>query len=97
LKLAGIRRNRPPSVPPASGGEDRGGDWFSYVYATDDKHIKEDGPISSYCDCLCCTSYSLGYLHHLFEVKDGLAPRLATMHNLRFMTQLMERLRAEQR
>jgi queuine tRNA-ribosyltransferase len=72
-----------------------GVDWFSYLYATDDKHIKSDVPISPYCDCPCCTGYSLGYLHHLFDIKDSLAMRLATMHNLRFMTQLMVRLREE--
>jgi queuine tRNA-ribosyltransferase len=92
------------SLPPASVlsgaegcGGDRGGasDWFSYLYVTDDKHVKSDVPISAHCDCLCCTDYSLGYLHHLFEVKDSLAMRLATMHNLRFMTQLMARLREE--
>jgi queuine tRNA-ribosyltransferase len=93
-RLYAFTTESPPFHPPPWGG-DRGGafDWFSYVYATDDKHIKEDGPISSYCDCPCCVNASLGYLHHLFEVKDGLALRLATMHNLRFMTQLMERLR----
>jgi queuine tRNA-ribosyltransferase len=72
-----------------------GEDWFSYVYATDDKHTKSDTQISAHCDCPCCTGYSLGYLHHLFAVKDSLALRLATMHNLRFMTQLMTRLRGE--
>jgi queuine tRNA-ribosyltransferase len=84
------------SFPPACGG-DRGGasDWFSYLYATDDKHIKSDVPIFAHCDCPCCTDYSLGYLHHLFEIKDSLAMRLATMHNLRFMTRLMARLREE--
>lgn len=69
------------------------GDWFKYVYAKDDKHIKRSEPISPYCDAPCCTQYSLGYLHHLFKLNDSLFPRLATMHNLRFMTQLMENLR----
>jgi len=87
----------PSSIPPHWGGRKGGADWFSYVYVTDDKHIKTDGPISPYCDCPCCTDYSLGYLHHLFEVKETLAFRLATMHNLRFVTRLMERLRAERR
>jgi queuine tRNA-ribosyltransferase len=83
-------------ISPADGG-DRGGasDWFSYIYATDDKHTKSDALISVHCDCPCCTDYSLGYLHHLFEIKESLALRLATMHNLRFMTQLMARLREE--
>ncbi|MBN1812266.1 MAG: queuine tRNA-ribosyltransferase family protein [Anaerolineae bacterium] len=84
------------TLPPHRGGIEGGeADWFSYVYATDDKHIKSDVPISPYCDCPCCANTSLGYLHHLFAVKDGLALRLATMHNLRFMTQLMARLREE--
>jgi queuine tRNA-ribosyltransferase len=37
----------------------------------------------------------LGYLHHLFKIDDSLFLRLATLHNLRFMVQLTERLRAE--
>ncbi|GAC1393621.1 MAG: tRNA guanosine(34) transglycosylase Tgt [Ktedonobacteraceae bacterium] len=67
--------------------------WLAYVYANDDKHIKNDKPISEHCDCLCCTHYSLGYLHHLFKIGDTLFFRLATMHNLRFMTMLTRRLR----
>ncbi|MBN1992480.1 MAG: queuine tRNA-ribosyltransferase family protein [Anaerolineae bacterium] len=69
------------------------GEWFTYVYAPDNKHIKTDAPVSPYCDCLCCANYSLGYLHHLFKINDNLFFRLATIHNLRFMTQLTERLR----
>lgn len=67
-------------------------DWFSYLYIFDDKHIKSSSPISLFCDCLVCQNYSLGYLHHLFKIGDSLAHRLATIHNLRFMTQLMENL-----
>ncbi len=67
--------------------------WFAYVYANDDKHIKNNTPVSPYCDCLCCTHYSLGYLHHLFKINDTLFFRLATIHNLRFMTLLTQRLR----
>ncbi len=68
-------------------------DWFKYVYIEDKKHIKQNRPVSSYCDCLCCRNYSIGYLHHLYKLNDHLYARLATMHNLRFMTQLMANLR----
>ncbi len=71
-----------------------GGDWFQFLYVEDKKHIKQAGPISATCDCLCCSHYSLGYLHHLYKLNDHLYHRLATMHNLRFMTQLMANLRA---
>jgi queuine tRNA-ribosyltransferase len=69
------------------------GDWYSYTYIQDSKYIRMDRPISVHCDCLCCTHYSLAYLHHLYRVNDSLFYRLATMHNLRFMMQLMARLR----
>lgn len=67
--------------------------WFEFLYPGDKKHIKRTGPISDFCDCLACRDYSLGYLHHLLKVNDHLYPRLATIHNLRFMTQLMANLR----
>lgn len=70
------------------------GEWYSYLYVNDDKAIKNDGPISRFCDCLCCSNYSVAYLHHLFKINDSLFFRLATIHNLRFMVQLTERLRA---
>jgi len=65
-------------------------DWYSYTYIQDRKHIKANIPISPNCDCLCCTRYSLAYLHHLFRIRDSLFHRLATMHNLTFMTLLAD-------
>jgi queuine tRNA-ribosyltransferase len=67
--------------------------WFAYRYVNDDKYIKHDEPVSRLCDCLCCQRYSLGYLHHLFKIGDSLFFRLATIHNLRFMSMLTQRLR----
>lgn len=71
------------------------GEWFTYTYIKDKKHIKVNLPISPYCDCHTCTNYTLGYVHHLYKLGDSLYPRLATIHNLRFMTQLMANLRAQ--
>lgn len=81
------------NVNPATAQLDANGDFFRYIYLKDDKHIKTNRPISPFCDCPTCERYSLGYLHHLFKLNDSLYPRLATIHNLRFMTQLMESLR----
>ncbi len=69
------------------------GRWFSYLYIQDEQHIREKRPVSEHCDCLCCRRYSLAYVHHLFKVRDGLYHRLATLHNLRFMVRLVDRLR----
>jgi queuine tRNA-ribosyltransferase len=73
---------------PACWPDDLRGNWLSVIYVQDAKHIKDKRPVSSLCDCLCCTQYSLGYLHHLFKLGDSLFYRLATIHNLRFMAQL---------
>ncbi len=81
------------TLPP--GSKLSGEDWLEYVYIQDKKYIKDSRPISEYCDCPVCSYYSLGYLHHLFKTGDWLFQRLATLHNLRFMTQLTERLRSE--
>jgi queuine tRNA-ribosyltransferase len=67
--------------------------WWSYRYIEDDKHMKADAPISEHCNCPTCRRYSRGYLHHLFKVKDASYLRLSTVHNLRFMVQLMDALR----
>ena len=71
----------------------QGKGWYKFIYINDKKHIKRNEPVSAFCDCPCCTHYSLGYLHHLFKINDHLYARLATMHNLRFMTQLMGNIR----
>ncbi len=69
-----------------------GTDFYEPVYLQDRKHARDGRPVDERCDCLCCARYSRAYLHHLFQVGDTLAPRLATIHNLRFYSRLMERL-----
>lgn len=81
------------SEDPATMTSFAGSAWFSYLYPGDDRHVKAQVPVSAVCDCEGCTHYSLGYLHHLYKLNDNLYARLATVHNLRFMTLLMARLR----
>ena len=72
-----------------------GDNWYSCLYIGDRKHIKEQAPLDLSCDCLCCRTYSRAYLHHLFRISDPAALRLATIHNVRFYTRLIDRLRLE--
>ena len=53
----------------------------------------QTGPFQEECDCYACTGFSAGYLHHLFKAKELLGLRLASLHNLRFVLRLMERMR----
>lgn len=66
---------------------------FQHLYISKNKYEKDFGPISKNCDCHTCRNYSLAYLHHLFKIGDSLAWRLATIHNLRTYTKLIEILR----
>lgn len=54
---------------------------------------RDRGPIDETCDCYTCQNFSRAYLHHLFRAKELLVYRLATIHNLRFMSRLMQRIR----
>lgn len=50
------------------------------------------GPIEAGCDCYTCRTFSAAYLNHLFKCEELLAYRLATIHNLRFITRLMNEI-----
>ena len=71
------------------------GSFCKRYYILDDSHRREEGPVSEDCDCYLCKNYSRAYLRHLYSVGDSLAYRLATIHNLRFYTMLLERLAGE--
>lgn len=64
-----------------------------YLHIIREKYVRDSRPISEWCDCSTCQNYSRAYLRHLFEIEDSLAGRLATIHNLRTYTLLIEKLR----
>ncbi len=51
-------------------------------------------PIDPDCDCYTCHTFSAAYLHHLFNCQELLAYRLATIHNLTFISQLTQKVRS---
>jgi len=52
-----------------------------------------DGPLDPECDCETCTTFSRGYLRHLFVVEEILGLRLVSLHNIRFLVRLGEEAR----
>ncbi|HEX7039383.1 MAG TPA: tRNA guanosine(34) transglycosylase Tgt [Trueperaceae bacterium] len=50
-------------------------------------------PVEEGCDCYTCAHYTRAYLRHLFKAGEQLGQQLATIHNLRFMARLMDRIR----
>jgi queuine tRNA-ribosyltransferase len=69
--------------------------FYSYYVPNKEKHYSDKEPVSKACDCLLCQNYSRAYLAHLFRQDEMTAKRLATIHNLRFYSLLMEKIRAE--
>jgi len=50
-------------------------------------------PVVPGCNCYTCRNFSAAYLHHLFGCDELLAYRLATIHNLGFITDFMAKIR----
>lgn len=57
------------------------------------KHIKDLGPIEEGCDCYACKHYSKSYIRHLIVAGESFGQRLISIHNIRFLTHLMEEIR----
>ena len=56
--------------------------------------FREDlSPVEPGCACSTCATFSRAYLHHLFAARELLAYRLAAIHNLYFMLELVARIR----
>ena len=56
---------------------------------------KDFSPLDEECDCYTCKNYTRAYIRHLVKAQEILAVRLLSIHNLRFLTKLMERVRIE--
>jgi queuine tRNA-ribosyltransferase len=54
----------------------------------------DERPLDPTCDCETCTTYSRGYLRHLFVAEELLGMRLLSLHNVRYLIRLAEAMRA---
>jgi queuine tRNA-ribosyltransferase len=60
----------------------------------DKKNEYDLNVIDDTCDCYTCKSgYSRSYLRHLYKCDEGYGKRLLSIHNIRFLTKLMEEAR----
>jgi hypothetical protein len=56
-------------------------------------YTKDLRPLDQNCVCLTCQKYSRSYLHHLFATEELSGMRLASIHNLHFLLNLMKETR----
>jgi len=57
------------------------------------RYARDFAPIDGACDCYACRHFSRAYIRHLFMAREINGPRLASIHNLRCLARLMERIR----
>lgn len=62
---------------------------------TNARYIKEFAPIDPHCSCYTCTNYTRAYLAHLFRAHEMLGATLASVHNLHFLNQVVQRAREQ--
>ena len=54
---------------------------------------KDWGKLDEECDCYTCQNYTRAYIRHLIKTNEILGIRLLSLHNLRFLTRLMDKVR----
>ena len=59
------------------------------------EYAEDFTPLDPECDCYTCKNYTRAYIRHLVKCKEILGVRLLSIHNIKFLTNLMERVRIE--
>lgn len=57
------------------------------------KYKEDFTPVSDTCDCYTCKHYTKSYIRHLIVSNETFGARLLSIHNIRFLTHLMEEIR----
>ena len=56
---------------------------------------RDFGPLDDECDCYACKNYTRAYIRHLVKTNEILGIRLLSIHNIKFLTNLMDKVRIE--
>ena len=57
------------------------------------EYAEDHEPLDKECDCYTCKNFTRGYIRHLIKANEILGGRLTTIHNLRFLQNLMKDIR----
>ena len=69
--------------------------WKGKVVVRNAIYERDFTPLDDQCDCYTCKNYTRAYIRHLIKNNEILGIRLLSLHNLRFLTKLMERVKIE--
>ncbi|MEK9658255.1 MAG: tRNA guanosine(34) transglycosylase Tgt [bacterium] len=57
------------------------------------EYSQDKDPLDASCDCYTCRHFSRAYLRHLFMAKELLAHTLLSIHNIRFLMDVVQQIR----
>jgi queuine tRNA-ribosyltransferase len=57
------------------------------------RFAEDDRPLDPECGCAVCATWSRAYIRHLFRSREMLGPRLLSLHNVAFLTDLVAEAR----
>ena len=69
--------------------------WNGKIVVRNAIYERDFSPLDPECDCYTCKNYTKAYIRHLIKANEILGIRLLSIHNLRFLTKLMERVKIE--
>ena len=74
----------------------RNGTVFTHdgrVVVRNAKYAEDFSPLDPDCNCYACRNFTRAYIRHLFKAGEILALRLNSIHNIYFLTHMMEEMR----
>lgn len=66
---------------------------FGKLVVRNAESANDFSPLDPSCDCYTCRNYSRAYIRHLIKANEILGLRLMSIHNLRFLQNLMREIR----
>jgi queuine tRNA-ribosyltransferase len=63
--------------------------WEGRLNLRNARFARDPGPLDADCACPACTRFSRAYLRHLVNQQEILGLRLLSLHNLRFLIDLV--------
>ena len=69
--------------------------WHGKIVVRNATYERDFTKLDEDCDCYTCKNYTKAYIRHLIKTNEILGVRLLSIHNLYFLTKLMERVKIE--
>lgn len=76
-----------------SARDSSGKEGYRTIQITNLEFSEDFSPVDNTCDCYGCLNHTRAYLRHLFMSQEALSIRLATMHNIKFYLNFMQKIR----